>query len=251
MAHRNPKHRFSDRADNYARFRPSYPTPAIEYLLERGINADSNVADIGSGTGILSALLLPHVGRVYGVEPNEAMRAYAEKNLAEHSNFTSIVGAAEKTGLPDASVDAVVVAQAFHWFDHEAAVAEFKRILKGRRMLAVIWNVRLDATPFLREYNRLLERFGTDYREVSHRRITDSQMERLFLDEFEKREFENRQTLDLEGLKGRLFSSSYTPLPGEDGYDQLAHGVEEAFTKNKKDGVVTFGYSTHVFSGVV
>lgn len=248
---RNATERFSDRVENYTKYRPSYPREAIHHIVERGIDAEATVAEVGSGTGILSAILLEHIGRLYAVEPNDAMRSVAEGRLGGDARFVSVNATAEETTLPDTSVDAVVAAQAFHWFDREAALTEFRRVLKGPRLLVLMWNDRLRDTPFLEDYERLLCTYGTDYHAVNHRTITDESLESLFAGSYRQRVFENEQRFDLPGLKGRLFSSSYTPSPGEPGYDELVHGIEESFRRRNRDGLVSFRYALRVYSGTL
>jgi len=248
MSHQTQQ-RFSDRVDAYVRYRPGYPEAAIDHLRSLGITPDSRVADIGAGTGILTALLLPHAGSIIAVEPNAPMREAAARQFAGSGKVSLFDGRAEATGLASASVDAVVVAQAFHWFDRRKALDEFHRILKPGGLLAVLWNSRLSDTPFLREYERLLQRWGTDYNAVNHQQITASDMAPLFDRQFERREFPNVQYFDLEGLKGRLYSSSYVPVPGEAGHDGLMAGMEYAFRKYSEQGRVAFRYITEVYSG--
>lgn len=243
------RQRFSDRVDAYLRYRPGYPEAAIDHLRSRGIGPDSRVADVGAGTGILTTLLLPHAGSIIAVEPNGPMREAAARQFAGSEKVSVIDGSAEESGLPDASVDAVVVGQAFHWFDHGRALSEFRRILKPGGLLAVLWNSRLSDTDFLREYDRLLRKWGTDYNAVNHQQITAADMAPLFDRGFQKDGFPNVQHFDLEGLKGRLYSSSYVPLPGEAGHDELMEGMESAFRLHNREGVVAFRYTTEVYSG--
>ena len=241
--------RFTDRVENYTKYRPSYPREAIDHIVGRGVAAASTVAEVGSGTGILSEILLGYVRRLYAVEPNDAMRSVAEERLSGNGRFVSVKATAEETTLPDSSVDAVFAAQAFHWFDREAALREFRRILTGPRLLVLMWNDRLRDTPFLEDYERVLQTCGTDYRTVNHRHITDESLEALFASDYRMRVFDNEQRFDLTGLKGRLFSSSYTPNRGESGYDELVRGVEEAFRRHNRDGLVSFRYALKVYSG--
>lgn len=135
----NPTARFSNRVENYQRFRPSYPLETIEFLqIELGLKQSSTVADIGSGTGIFSRLLLETGCTVFGVEPNAEMRAAGARYLSEFDKFTSVAGAAENTNLPAGSVDFVVAAQAFHWFEREAFEKEAARVLKSGGYLSTL-----------------------------------------------------------------------------------------------------------------
>src|SRR5216684_6362500 len=116
----DPKERFSTRVENYTRFRPTYPPKVIEVLKDEcGLRRDSVIADIASGTGIFTRLLLESGNRVFGIEPNPEMRRAGEEYLASYPNFTSVAGTAENTRLPELSVDLVTSAQAAHWFDRE------------------------------------------------------------------------------------------------------------------------------------
>src|SRR5437773_2428243 len=154
----DPTKRFSNRVGNYIKYRPDYSGAIIDLLNEEcGLNQQSIIADIGSGTGILSELFLKNGNRVFGIEPNAPMRGAGEKLLERHSKFTSIEGSAEATTLPDDSVDFVVAGQAFHWFDQKLARDEFSRILKPSFWVVLIWNERrTDSTPFLRAYEQML-----------------------------------------------------------------------------------------------
>lgn len=243
--------RFSNRVADYVKYRPSYPADAVDHLVALGAGSNATVADIGSGTGILSALLVDRVATLYAVEPNAAMRAAAESVLAQRNGFNSVDGTAEHTTLSDASVDLIVAAQAYHWFERDAALTEFRRILREPKRVALLWNNRRSDTPFLAEYEALLQRYGTDYRTVNHQNITPDELRSLFVAKFSFQAFDNRQRFDLAGLKGRLFSSSYAPTAAQPGYGELIAGIEAAFDRYHETGYVTFNYHTEVYSGVV
>ncbi len=137
----DPKKRFSSRVENYIKYRPSYPIEIIDFLKEKNILTENTIiADIGSGTGILTRMFLDNNNQVYGVEPNKDMREAAEKLLQGFTNFTSLEGSAESTGIEENCVDLITAGQAFHWFDVEQAKREFKRILKPNGNIALIWN---------------------------------------------------------------------------------------------------------------
>src|SRR5271156_4696408 len=167
--------RFSSRVEKYVRYRPGYPKEIVDLLRKQcGLTADSVIADVASGTGIFTRMLLENGNRVFGVEPNAEMRHAGEEFLRSYPRFASVAGTAEATTLPDHGVDIVTAAQAAHWFDREKARREFIRILKPGGWCVLLWNERrTDSTPFLREYEQLLLTYGTDYREVRHERTTD------------------------------------------------------------------------------
>jgi SAM-dependent methyltransferase len=248
----DPTQRFTGRVDNYARHRPSYPRAILSLLETRcGLTSASVVADVGSGTGILSELFLENGNRVFGVEPNEEMRKAGEKRLEQYLSFTSVAGTAEATTLDDARVDFVTAGQAFHWFDVERTQTEFGRILRPGGWVVVIWNARRrGTTPFLAAYERLLREHGTDYEQVEHGRSGAGMVDEFFgSDGYETKTFDNAQTFDLDGLKGRLLSSSYVPRPGEPGSEAALREAEELFHEHQMDGKVTIEYDTKVYYG--
>ena len=150
----DPTQRFSNRVENYRRYRPGYPPAILDLLAAKcGLSQTSVAADVGSGTGILTKLLLKSGGRIFGVEPNPEMRAAGERDLNHHLNFTSVAGTAEATTLPDHSVDLITAGQAFHWFDRDKTRAEFLRILRPGGWVVLIWNDRnISDRPFFRAY---------------------------------------------------------------------------------------------------
>jgi len=243
--------RFSNRVDNYAKYRPGYAPGVLDILkTECGLTPTSIVADVGSGTGILSELLLRNGNQVFGVEPNAAMREAAERLLKEFPNFVSIDATAEATTLAASSIDLVTAAQAFHWFDREKARAEFARILRPGAWIALIWNERrLDSTAFLRDYERLLLRFGTDYEKVRHENVAGEIGQFFAPANFEMKSLDNVQHFDLESLKGRTRSASYTPEPGDPNFAPLFAKLEELFRTHQRDGIIDFEYNTRVYYG--
>jgi SAM-dependent methyltransferase len=249
MPAKNATERFSSRVENYTRFRPGYPREIIDLLKhECGLNANSVIADIASGTGLFTKLLLEHGNRVFGVEPNAEMRHAGEAFLARYPRFTSVAGKAEGTTLPDSSVNFVTAAQAAHWFDRENARREFVRILKPGGWIVMIWNERLlDATPFLRDYENVLLTYGTDYKEVRHERTTAEIAEFFAPSPFHARNFEMYQEFDYAGLEGRLLSSSYIPGPGHANYQTMLRDLRHVFNEHEQSGHVLVKYETRVF----
>jgi SAM-dependent methyltransferase len=247
----NATSRFSDRVENYVRYRPGYPPEALEALrTECGLTSEHVVADIASGTGIWTRRLLENGNRVFGVEPNAEMREAGERLLAEFPAFKSVAGSAEATRLAYQSVDFVTAAQAAHWFDREGSRREFVRILKPGGWLVLLWNERLtDSTPFLRDYEQLLLTYGTDYEEVRHEKTTDAVNEFFDPMPYVERVFPNRQVFDYAGLEGRLLSSSYAPGPGEPKHAPMLEELRRIFDIHAIDGTATFEYKTRVYFG--
>lgn len=245
--------RFSTRVENYIKYRPGYPPDVLDLLKEKcGLTSASTVADIGSGTGILTKLFLRNGNKVFAVEPNSAMREAAERLLGRHVNFTSVSGTAESTTLKKQSVDIITSGQAFHWFDRERARQEFVRILNPGGWVVLIWNDRELTSPFAEAYERLLRTYGTDYATVNYRH-SDTRVIGQFFDtaRYGKSDFPNKQLFDLEGLKGRLLSSSYAPEPGHPQHTPMLQAVNRLFSKYQRDGKVTFEYRTVVYYGQV
>jgi ubiquinone/menaquinone biosynthesis C-methylase UbiE len=247
----NPLTRFSSRVDDYVKYRPGYPSGVLDVLAaDCGLTENSTIADVGSGTGMLSELFLRNGNRVIGVEPNSAMRQAAEEFLSHFPNFTSLDGAAEATTLADNSVDFVVAAQAFHWFEQVSAKREFARVLKTGGWAVLIWNERrLDATPFLREYEKLLVQYGTDYGSVRHENVSGQIAEFFAPESFRLETLENVQRFDWDGLRGRTRSSSYTPEPGTPNFEPLFAGLAEIFKAQQREGLVEFSYDTRIYYG--
>jgi len=247
--------RFSDRVADYVRARPGYPDEVYARLAEAGaLRPGDRIADIGAGTGLSAELFVRHGHEVVGIEPNEAMRQAGLRHLARFGErYRAQEGSAEATGLPAASVDAVIAAQAFHWFRPELARAEFKRILKPEGHVILIWNDRqIDTTPFLIDYEDLLQRHGTDYREVNHRNI-DAERLSAFFAPGGYREFvcQYVQDFDYEGLEARLLSSSYTPPAGDPRREPMLKALHDLHARHAIAGQVAMVYDTRVFFGVL
>jgi len=248
----DPKQRFTNRVTDYVRYRPGYPPAVLDVLREEcGLSPESVVADIGSGTGLLAQMFLENGNLVYGVEPNAAMREAGEQYLEKYPYFCSVAGSAEATTLPDASEDFVVAGQAFHWFEPKAARAEFRRILRPRSWVAVLWNERVSGeTPFQREYEILLRTFGTDYEKVSAKYPQDRRMRSFFgSGAGGKRSFANEQVFDFDGLRGRLLSSSYSPPQGHPQHEPMLAALRQLFDEHAENGRVRFEYQTHIYYG--
>ncbi len=250
---KSPTARFSDRVENYVRYRPGYPPEVLGLLrAECGLRPRHIVADIASGTGVFTRLLLENGNSVFAVEPNTAMREMGIEQLKslESNRLVSVAGTAEETTLRPASVDFVTAAQAAHWFDLPRARAEFVRILRPGGWCVLIWNEReTTTTPFLRDYEQLLLTYGTDYKEVRHERTTAMIHEFFAPALSEERVYSLSQQFDYEGLAGRLWSSSYAPLEGHPSYAPMMQELERIFRAHAEDGAVDFEYKTRVFYG--
>jgi SAM-dependent methyltransferase len=245
----DPKERFSDRVDDYERYRPGYPQGLSELLVhECGLGPKCSAADIGSGTGILTRVLLATGASVFGVEPNAPMRAAAERALSPETRFTSVDGSAEATALPSGSVELIAAGQAFHWFEPERTRLEFARILKPGGSVVLVWNQRKD-TSFGRAYEEMLDRFAPDYAYVRTRdRAAESSLRTFFAPATPvAARFDNEQRFDEAGLRGRLLSSSYAPQVGHPMHTPIMGALAEIFRTHAQGGAVTFAYDTTVW----
>jgi len=252
MTFTDAKQRFSTRVADYLRYRPGYPSGVRDILrAECLLKSGHVVADMGSGTGLLSELFLKNGNHVFGIEPNESMRLAGEEYLASYDGFTSVNGSAEATTLEDACADFVTTGQAFHWFDQDACRREFTRILKPAGWVVVIWNERLiDTTPFLRDYEALLRKFGTDYARVKESYPNEQHMRDFFgVGAYSSHKLPNFQEFDFDGLAGRLRSSSFSPAPDHPNYVPMMAELQRIFDAHQQDGRVRLEYSTRVYFG--
>jgi SAM-dependent methyltransferase len=241
--------RFLGRVESYAKYRPSYPSAAIDLLEARcGLKPGTAAVDLGSGTGILAALLLQRGARVFGIEPNREMRAYTELML--DGEFHSEAGTAENTHMPDGFFDLLVAGQSFHWFDPLKTRIEALRILKPGAWAALLWNERQQGVvPFLEEYEALLRRYAPEYDAVARLRANSDGIQQFFGREPELAIFPNEQRFDFEGLAGRVMSSSYAPMADRPEHAPLMAGLREVFDRHEREGRVVFPYRTLVYFG--
>jgi hypothetical protein len=244
----DPTQRFSDRVENYAKFRPNYPDALIRFVQQR-LPGPAVIADIGSGTGILSDQLLGAGYTVFGVEPNEPMRLEAERRLGSRPAFHSVTGTAEATTLSRGSVDAITCAQSFHWFDRIRSRDEFWRILRQPKLVVLIWNERV-SSALMEEYDRILKESAPEYSRVSRRNVTDADIADFFApDRVELFYFPHGQRLDRGGFLGRVLSSSYVPNVGQPGHVPVMNKMEAFFDRHAQSSWIDFPYQTRVFLG--
>jgi SAM-dependent methyltransferase len=248
----DPTERFSDRASDYVKARPSYPREVLGVLRsECGLSERSIVADLGSGTGIFTRLLLESGARVHAVEPNDDMRGAAERDLASNPRFTSVRGRAEATTLAPASIDIATAAQAFHWFDVEATRREMRRIVRPGGHVALVWNDRdVKSTPFLRELEELLVAHCPKYPELQGKADTTAKFDAVFgAGRWKRTALPNDQRLDREGLLARVMSASYAPKPGTPEHERIVAALGALHDRYDEAGNVRIAYSTVIVSG--
>jgi len=247
-----PTERFSDRVDDYVKYRPHYSPEVVNALrVACDLRPEHTVVDVGCGTGLLAKIFLENGNRVIGVEPNANMRRAGEQYLSSCKDFTMIDGRAEQTTLLGQSADFVVAGQAFHWFQPQPTRREFARLLKPDGWVALIWHDRdVEATPFLRAYEAFLKEYSTDYSSVAHNKVANySALEQFFRpDAMHLVVQETSQELDYEGLRGRLLSSSYAPRQGPRA-DAMLRALPELFEKHAAAGRVALEYHTRIYYG--
>lgn len=246
----NTIERFNNRVQYYLKYRQGYSTKIID-SLKKEINFDEtfDIADIGSGTGLLSKLFVNNGNIVYGVEPNDEMRKAAEDLFSENYNFISIKGTAENTTLANKCVDLITTAQSFHWFNSKLAKDEFKRILRNGGYVVIIFNVRKNNTPFMKAYNKLQENINSDFKKVRLENVTSKDIAEFFSNKkFKEKQIDTSQELDYPSLRGRLLSCSYMPLSGAEN-KRVLEELKDIFDKYNKKNKVIIEYQTKIYIG--
>ena len=250
--------RFTGKAEIYKKFRSSYPAELIGYLYSQiGFAKNSVIADIGSGTGIFSRLLLAKGSLVYCVEPNDDMRRTAETDLRDNAgfyNFISINAPAENTGLPENSIDFVTVAQAFHWFDRQIFKAECRRIVKKYGKVVLVWNIRDYKNEMIKKDYVIREKYCVDRKGLGESGGPPKDLADFFVNKScEERVFQNDLILDCETYVGMNLSRSYSPR--EDNNPEKYHGMVKElsalFDEYSADGVIRFPQLTKSYIGEV
>ena len=238
--------RFQNRAVDYASGRPTYPVALLDYLLPRlALGADAEVADVGSGTGIFTQCLLERSLRVAAVEPSDDMRRMAETLLGAYPGFSSVNGTARATGLPAASVAAVFCAQAFHWFNEEPTLREWRRILRPGGTAVLLWNYQDETNGFVSDYLAAGCACGPEARKTlsaSWNAHLDNVLFRHRAAEIVT--FPHEHRLDFDGLIRRTSSTSYLPKQGDPQFADLAVRLRVVFDRHQSDGKITFAYRT-------
>lgn len=258
----NLEHRFDGRVKDYLRARPGYPRQVLDVIRAAMGEPEPKtlsdwrlswtVADMGAGTGLMSVPFLEAGCTVYGVEPNDEMRAVAARTLARFGCFSPCAGRAEDSGLDTASVDLVVAGQAFHWFDVTAAVAEWRRILRATGRVALVWNRRrATGTAFLVAYETFLRSWGQDYEVVSSTYEDAASLAAVFKGVPEPILLPHTQRLDREGLRARLRSCSYLPDVGHPDHEPMIRAASGLFDAHQMNGFVHLLYDAVVYAGEI
>ena len=246
------KDKFTNKVEDYIKYRPSYPQEFIEYLIKGvGLNRDTILADIGAGTGKLTKQLGDKVKKLFAVEPNLNMRTACQKYCSDLKNLTVTNGSAEDTALPNNSVDFITVAQAFHWFDRDKSKIEFKRILKEDGKVILVWNSKVAESELVKETDMICRRICPDFKGFSGGNGTGSDVYSNFFKNAscEYKVFDNDQSLTLESYIGSGLSASYAPVTGDINYGVFIEALTELFNKYCKHGNLHIPVKTHSYVG--
>jgi len=251
LSHMNPTGRFTGLAGLYARCRPTYPAAALDGIQNRcALGPGSLLVDVGCGTGISSRLFAQRGIRVLGIDPNAEMRTQAEATVLPNGGPCPQYrdGRAEATGLPDGEADVVLAAQAFHWFDPDAALREFHRILKPGGWVALMWNERDEADPFTAAYGAVIRSTpGAAALEMSRGSAGNELLVHPCFEIGQRTLYAHEQVLDEEGMLGRALSASYAPREPEQ-VNAFTADLCEVFARFQRDGQVALRYQTSVYT---
>ena len=246
--------KFTGKATIYEKYRPEYPKEFIDYLYsELGFSKDSAIADIGSGTGILSKQMLERGSKVICVEPNENMRQMAERALAAYSNFISTGGSAEDTKVQEKSVDFITVAQAFHWFEVEMFKLECQRIIKPGGKVVLVWNSRVTNSELVTENGKICEKICLNFKGFSGGQEENPESFSSFFKDgiCEYKILENNLSFDMDSFIGRNLSASYAPKEGDSNYEQFVNELSNLFAKYSVNGKLIMPNITRSYAGYV
>lgn len=243
--------KFTDKADNYEKFRPPFPSQLIDFIDQIGGLKDKVIADIGSGTGRMTKLLLERSHIVYAIEPNEDMQKIAESKLGKKKNYCSISSTADHTTLKANSVDAIICAESYHWFDNENTILEFKRILKDGGYVFLIWN-----TPENNSYDgecyELIQKYGIQENSGIISVTKEERAVHLFgKGNFIKNEFKHSFNEPYESFLGGSLSSAFAPKPEDKNYDAYINGIRDIFNRYSKDGLIEANFTAKCYYGTI
>ena len=242
---------FNRKAVSYARYRPSYPKGAVDLLLSLPEKEKPVIADIGSGTGKMSELLIEKAGRLYAVEPNADMREAAEHNLGKNENYVSVNAAAEDTGLDSGSVDLIIAAESYHWFDSEKTRLEFKRILKDKGYVMLLWN-EFGNDPYEKEDREIEDKYRI-CKKLSKSGLTrEDRAKNLFgAGNYKSMKFDNTMKQTFEEFLGGKLSASYSPDVSDANYPEYEKDIRGLFDKYSSKGLIESRITTVCFWGQI
>lgn len=246
---------FTGVGEIYAKFRPTYPASLIQYCCtDIGLNSNSVIADIGSGTGILTRLLLNIGAKVYAVEPNEDMRKIAEIDNQNNTNFISINSTAENTTLMEHTIDCITAAQSFHWFNRAYFKKECQRILKPNGKVILIWNRRDETSELVRDIDAINQKYCPQFSGYScgmRGAKTEDEYQDFFSGKYETRIFPNNILFDKERFIGLHQSASYRLDENNKNYHNYIHALSTYFDLHSTNGKLILPNNTYCYIGSV
>ena len=239
----------------YTRFRPQYPQEFLEYLYWKvGLTKNSTIADIGSGTGILTKQLLEKGSRVFAVEPNMDMQTIAQADLKGYEGFMSVNGTAENTTLAARSVDFITVAQAFHWFDRRKFLEECRRIIKPGGRVILVWNSRDEKSGLVRENDAINKKYCPKFKGFSggmRGAEAEDDFHDFFCGAYESTIFRHDLIFNKDSFIGRNLSSSYALKESDAGYAAYVSELMDLFEKYSENGTLFMPNLTRSYVGAV
>jgi len=241
---------YSSKAKSYSRYRLDYSIKATNFIIDTAnLNKDSSVADIGSGTGILSKHFVDKVQNVYAVEPDDGMREIAEEMLGRNKSFHSIDGTSDQTHLSDSSIELICVGQAIHWLDPKPTKDEFIRILKPDGWLAILW-YEINDKKLNAAYEKLRTKdIGWD-NSIEPSRPPKKPLEYYFgVNKPERKIFTENFAETWEGFLGSAYSQSFAPNSDEAISQKFELEHKKVFERFAVSGRIIFPYSTHLVIG--
>ncbi len=249
--------KFSGMGNIYAKYRPSYPKDFVDFIYsDIGMTADSVIADIGSGTGILTRQLLERGSKVFAVEPNADMRAGAELDLGGFKNYVSINGTAENTTLDDSCVDFITAATAFHWFDRNAFKSECRRILKDGGKVIIVYNSRDEDSDFVKIFYEINRKYCPNFKGFTGSGVLLRHENTSFYNDFFTGEYiakisDNDLAYNEQSFIGRCLSSSYALRENHENYSAYVAELKSLFQKYSINNVLIMPNVTHSYIGTV
>lgn len=243
--------RFNGKGEIYAKARPNYAAELFAYMKNILHISDGSVfADIGSGTGIFSEHLLNNGYFVYAVEPNADMRKKAEEKLSEYKGFTSVDGMDSNTTLSEQTIDCIMVAQAFHWFDADAFKKECQRILKPNGKIIIIYNSRDEDAECTKGLAELRRKYNPKFHGFSNG-ISEEKCIAFFDGNCDVFRTDNNKTYDRQGYINRILSSSYSLSESDERYEEYLADINNLFEKFSNNGTLIIPMQTVAYVGTV
>jgi ubiquinone/menaquinone biosynthesis C-methylase UbiE len=233
-------------AGEYERARPDYPAEAVDRLIqELEVGRAARVLDIGAGTGKLTRMLMPTGARLVGLDPVEAMRRTLAATLP---GLPVVGGTAEAMPFRDEAFDAVVAAQAFHWFEGEAALQEAHRVLKQSGRLGLLWNLRDETEPWVSRLTEIIDRYESGAPRERTGRWRQAFSASTAFGTLHRLRFRHQQRLDREGLVERVASMSFIAILPPDHHQQVLDEVRRLADEVADDrGQVLLPYNTDLY----